>query len=125
MALDGLVAHFLIGGIGEGHGRRHGDGVAGMDAHGVEVFDRTDDDDVVVGVAEQFEFELFPAEHGFFYQHLVGGRKVEAAAQGFVEFFFLVDKAAAGAAQGVGGADDEGKPIFCAASLPSRNELAM
>lgn len=44
---DGGVAHFLVFAVGQRHLRGDGDGVAGVDAHGVEVFDGADDDDVV------------------------------------------------------------------------------
>ena len=49
--------------------RQHGRdaiGVAGMHAHGVHVFDEADGDQLVLGVAHDFQFQLLPAEHGFF-----------------------------------------------------------
>jgi hypothetical protein len=42
------VAHDLVLAVGERLRRRHGDRVAGVHAHGVEVLDRADDDHVVV-----------------------------------------------------------------------------
>ena len=70
---DGGVAHALVLAIGERLRGRDSDGVAGVDAHGVEVFDGADDDYVVVEVADDFELVLFPAEHGLFEQALVDG----------------------------------------------------
>ena len=104
--MDGLVSHALIGRIREGHGRCHRDAVASMDAHGVEVFDGADDGDVVGAVAQQLQFEFFPAQHGFFHQHFVGRRHVEPPAQGGIKFVFFVDEAASRAAQGVRRADN-------------------
>ena len=83
-----------------------------MDTHGVEVFDHANDDDVIVGVAQQFQFVLFPAQHGFFHQHLVGRGSGQAAAQGCVKFFLLVYEAPTGAAQRIGRADNQGKTNF-------------
>ena len=54
--------------------RCHGDGVAGMHAHGVQVFDGTDDDAVVRLVAHHFHLVLFPAQQRLFNQQLIGGR---------------------------------------------------
>ncbi len=59
---NGLVSHALIGRIRQRHGRRHGDAVAGVDAHRVKVFHHADDDHVVCRVAQQFQFVLLPAQ---------------------------------------------------------------
>ncbi len=68
---DADVAHVLVLAVGERHGRRDGDRVAGVHAHRVDVLDRADHDDVVVAVAHQLELELLPAEHRLLDQHLV------------------------------------------------------
>ncbi len=52
---------------------------------------------------------FFPAEHGFFDQHFVGGRGVEAAGDDLLEFLAVIGDAAAGAAEGEAGADDRGQ----------------
>src|SRR5208283_1550132 len=75
------IAHHLILAIGERLRRGDGDGVSGVHAHGIEVFNRADDDDVVFGVAHHLEFVLFPAEDGFFDQALMHGREIEAAGE--------------------------------------------
>ena len=71
---DRGVAHDLVFLVGERQRRRHRDRVAGMHAHRIDVFDRADDDAIVVLVANDFHLVLFPAEHGFLDQHfgLVG-----------------------------------------------------
>ena len=58
---EGVVAHGLVLDVGQRLGRRHGDGVAGVHAHGVEVLDGADDDAVVRRVAHHLELELLPA----------------------------------------------------------------
>ncbi len=96
---DGGIAHGLVFAVGERLRRGDGDGVAGVHAHGIEVLDRADDDDVVFEVAHHLEFVLFPAEHRFFDQRFVDGREIEAAGEDFHQLFAVVGDAAAGAAQ--------------------------
>ena len=96
---DGGVAHGLVFAIGERLRRSDGDGVAGVRAHGIEVLDGADDDDVVGQVAHQLQLVFLPAEHGFFEQDFVYGREIEAARQQFQQLFAVVGDAAAGAAE--------------------------
>ena len=56
------VTHDLVLFVGQGLGGRHGDGVTGVDAHGIEVFDGADDDAVVVFITHHFHLVLFPAD---------------------------------------------------------------
>ena len=65
-------AHALILQVGEGLRRRHGDGVAGMHTHGVEVLDGAHDDAVAGVVTHDLHLILFPALDGLLNQHLVG-----------------------------------------------------
>ena len=80
-----------------------------MDAHRVEVFDRTNHHAVVRPVAHDLHLELFPAEQRFFDENFGDRRQVEPALGHFVEFLAVVSNAAAGATQREGGADDERK----------------
>ena len=96
---DGGIAHGLIFAIGKRLRRSHRDGVASVRAHGIEIFDGADDDDVVGQIAHQLQFIFFPAEHGFFQQHFVNRREIEAARQQFQQLFAVVGNAAAGAAE--------------------------
>ena len=41
-----------------------------MDAHRIHVFDETDGDQLVFGVADDLQLQLLPAEHRFFDQDL-------------------------------------------------------
>ena len=61
---EGGVAHLLVLDVGQRLGRRHGDGVAGVHAHRVEVLDRADDDAVVGPVAHHLQLELLPPGDG-------------------------------------------------------------
>ncbi len=77
-----------------------------MDAHRVEVFDRADDDAVVLVVAHDLHLELFPADHRFFDQQFMGRRRIQSALADGDELFLVVGDAAAGAAQRERGPDD-------------------
>ena len=61
--------------VGQRLGRRDGDGVAGMDAHRVEVLDGADDDDVVRLVAHHLQFVLLPADERLLDEDLAIGRE--------------------------------------------------
>ena len=83
--LDGLGAHALVCAVAECHRRCHGDAVAGVDAHRIEVLDGADDGDVVVLVAQQFQFVLLPAEQRLVDHHLVDGADLQTVLQQLVE----------------------------------------
>lgn len=103
---DRGIAQALIFLVGERLRRRHGDRVAGVHAHRVEVFDRTHDDAVVRGIAHNFHLEFLPAQHRFFHQHFGGRRQFQAAANDVDQLFAVVCNAATAAAKREAGADD-------------------
>src|SRR5205814_105869 len=76
---DAEVTHPLVLPVGERHRRRHGDGIAGVHAHRVDVLDGADHDHVVPPVAHEFELVLLPAEHALLDEHLVHGGRGEPA----------------------------------------------
>ena len=45
---------------------RDGDTVARVHAHGVQVFDGTDDYDIIMEIPHYLQFIFFPADNGFF-----------------------------------------------------------
>ena len=92
--------HALILKVGERLRRRHGDGVAGMHAHGVEILDGAHDDAVAGVITHDLHLILFPALDGLLDQHLVGGRELQALAHDGDELLVGVSDAAAGAAEG-------------------------
>ena len=106
---DGGVAHDLIFAVGQGLRRRHGDRIAGVHAHRIDVFDRADDDDVVLLVAHHFQLELLPADHRLLDQDLVGQGELQPLPDDPFELRRRARHAAAGAAQGEAGAHDAGK----------------
>ena len=79
-----------------------------MHAHRVEIFDRTDDDAVVGGVAHHFHFVFLPTQHRFLDQHFGGRRQIKTALGDFQEFFAVVGDSAAAAAKREARPDDGG-----------------
>ena len=106
---QGGVAQGLVFAVGQGLGRGHGDGIAGVDPHGVEVLDGTDDDHVVLFVAHDLELVLLPAQEAALEHDLGIEAQVEAADAEFGELLLVVGHAAAGAAEGEARAHDDGK----------------
>jgi len=49
--------------IGKRLRRRYSDGIAGVHAHRIEIFNRADDNDVVSKVAHHFELKFFPTQN--------------------------------------------------------------
>ena len=103
---DAGVAHPLVLFVGQRLGRGHGDGIARMHAHRIEVLDAADDHDIVIQVAHHLHLVLFPAQHGFLDQHLRDGGLIQARAHQGVEFAGIVGDRGAGAAQGKAGTHD-------------------
>ena len=66
-------AHALIIRIGQGQYWGHRDGIAGMDSHGIEILNATNDFDVVIEIPNDFEFKFFPSEDAFFDENLTDG----------------------------------------------------
>ena len=118
------VAHHLIFAIGQRLRRRDRDRIAGVHAHGIEIFDGADDDGVVGQIAHHLQLEFLPAEHAFFDQHFMHRRKIQAAFENLLQILAVVGDAAAGAAHREAGpqnhrvADARGElqPVFDASS---------
>ena len=106
--LQGCAAQHLILFVCQRDGGSDDDGVARVDADGVEVFHRADGDDVAVAVAQHLELDLFPAVDVLFHQHLGDGREHEAVVRDGAQLLFVIGDAAARAAQREGGADNDG-----------------
>src|SRR5699024_4614093 len=79
----------------------------GVHAHGVDVLDGGDGDDVVLGVTDELKLELLPAEDGLLDED-VGLRGGGQAATGdALEVLLVVRQAGAQATHGEGRADDD------------------
>ena len=123
--------HALILKVGERLRRRHSDGVAGVNAHGVEVLDGAHDDAVAGVVAHDLHLVLFPALDGLLNQHLVCGRELQALAHDRDELLVGVRDAAAGAAEskaraqhaGVAHALGDGLGVFHAVGIARARDL--
>ena len=67
------ITHDLVFLVRQRHGRRNGNTVAGVNTHGIEIFDGTDDDDIVFEVPHDLQFEFLPADDRAFHQDFVDG----------------------------------------------------
>ena len=105
--LQGVITHGLVSAVIEALDRSHRDGVTGMHAHGVQVFDGADDNGVALLVAHDFHFEFFPAEERFFDKDFVVERGVKAAVDDGFKFFGVVGDTATGTTEGKARADDQ------------------
>ena len=79
-----------------------------MNPDGVKVFHGTDGEHVARAVAQNFEFDLFPAADVFFYEHLCDGREHQTVVGNQAQLLFVMRHAAARAAERVGRAHDDG-----------------
>ncbi len=84
-------------------------GIAGMHAHGVDIFDKADGDFLAFGVPHDFEFELFPSFYGFFDENLSDKAGGKPAAHDDPEFLKIINQAAAGSAHGICGTNHAGQ----------------
>ena len=100
-------AQHLVLLVGQRLAGRDDDAVAGVHAHRVEVLHVADGDAVVGAVAHHLVLDLFPAEQAALQQHLVDGAGGQPAADDLLQLLRCEGDAAAGAAERVGGADDE------------------
>ena len=104
---NACVAHALVFDVREGLHRGHGDGIASVHAHGIEVFDGADNDDVVVLVAHDLHLHFLPAYDALF-DHDFGNRACGQALLGHdLEVLEVVGYAAACAAKREGRAHNE------------------
>ena len=61
-----------------------------MNAHRIEILNRTDNGDVVVAIAQKFQLVLLPAHHRLVNHDLVDGAQVQAPGQGLIEISWVV-----------------------------------
>ena len=100
----------MVFAVGECLRRCDDDTLAGVDAEGVEVLHVADGDAVVVGVADDFVLDLFPAFEALLDEDLVG--VAERVLGSLYELLAVLAEARAHAAEGVGGSDDDGEADF-------------
>ena len=95
--------------VGQGLAGRHHDGVAGMDAHRVDVLHAADGDDVASAVPHDFKFDFLPACDTAFDQNFMDTGQLQTTVADLPQHELVIGDAAAGAAQGIGGTDDDGQ----------------
>ena len=101
------VPHHLPFLVSQRLDRGNGDRVAGVDAHRIEILNRTDDDAIVVLVPHHLGLEFLPANQRFFDEDLADGRRFESALRQQVELFAVVGDAASRSAERVRGANND------------------
>ena len=111
-AANRRVAHSLVFFVSQRLGGCDGDAVAGVNAHRIKVLDRANDHDVVVAIAHDFQFELFPAFDVFFHQNLAVRTHFQTVGRDCFKFGAVVGLAAARAAQREAGADNARQTDF-------------
>ena len=102
-----IVAHPLVLLVRQRLRRRHGNRIPRVYSHRVEVFDRTDDHDVVFDVAHHFQLEFLPADDRFLEEHLMDRARFKSMRQRIIEFLRRARDAAAGPAESERGTDDD------------------
>ena len=113
----GHVSQLLVLAISEGLGGSHGDGVAGVDSHWVEVFYRADDHDIVIQVAHDLELEFFPAQNRFLDQQLMDWRKLETPVDNLTKLLQIEGYSSPRSAQRVGRPNHRRQTDFLEQSL--------
>ena len=96
---DGRVPHRLVFLVAQCLRRRHGDTVAGVHTHGVDVLYRTDNDHVVGEIPHHLQLVFLPPENRLLDQHLLMWTGLQAARHEFLEFAAVVGHAASGTAE--------------------------
>ena len=103
-----MIAQPLVFAVGEGLGRGHGDRIARVHPHRIEVFNAAHDHHVVGGVAHHLKLKLLPAQQRLFHQDLADRTGFQAALADRPEFLRVVGDATAAAPQGESGSNDAG-----------------
>ena len=101
---QGAVPQHVVFLVGQGLGGADYNGVAGVDAHRVDVLHVADGDGGVVCVPHHLVFDLLVALDALFNQHLMDGGQGQGVFHQLLKLLLVVGEAAAGAAQGEGGA---------------------
>ena len=106
--LDGGVVQHLLVFLAQGHDGSDNAGVTGMHADGINVLHAADGDGMVVGVTHDLELDFLVALDGLLDQNLMHGRQIEGIDADLHQLLIVVSKAATGAAQGKGRAQNNG-----------------
>ena len=67
-----------------------------MDTQRINIFDKAYCDHISFRIADNFQFQFFPAENGFFHQNLTDQRSLQATGTNGFQFFYVINQTAAG-----------------------------
>ena len=107
---DRRVAHLLVLDVGECLLRRHGDRVAGVHTHRVDVLDRADDHAVVGAVAHHLELVLLPSRDRLLDEDLADRARRQPIGGHPLELVGVGGDAGAASTEDVRGTDDHWQP---------------
>ncbi len=96
----------------DGQHRCGTEGVAGVDAHGVDVFNEADGDHIAFGVPDHFQLQFLPAQNGLFHQDLAHDTGLKPSGTNRLQLFSVIYQAAAFAAHGIRRTKDYRIPQF-------------
>ena len=92
----------------QGHDGRHNDTVTGVDAYGINIFHAADGDGMAGRVPHNLKLDFLVPLDRLFHQNLMDRGELEGVQANLSQLLLAVGKAAAGAAQGKGGAQNNG-----------------
>src|SRR5690606_41779448 len=67
----GHIPHFLISGVRKCHCWSNGDRIPGMNTHGIHVLNGTNNDHIVIGIPQEFQFVFLPSQNSLIDQYLM------------------------------------------------------
>ena len=108
--VDRCIPHGLIFSIRERLGGRHGDAVARMNTHGVEVLNGANNDHVILEIPHHLQLIFLPAQQGFFHDDFADHTGFKPCAGKSFHLLPVVSHATAHTAQGEARPDYEGVP---------------
>ena len=101
------VTHMLILFVGQRQCGRHGDTVSRVHTHRIEIFDRTDNDTVILFIADNLHLVLFPPKQRLFDQNLVDRTCLQPLLRQFPELVDVVRDTASAAGKCKRSANDQ------------------
>ena len=97
-----LLLHALLTFLGNGQHRRRTEGITCVHAQRIDVLDKADSDHVAFHIADNLKLQLFPAKNRLFHQHLSHKTGLQSSCHDCLQFFFIINQTAAGAAHSIG-----------------------
>ena len=92
--------------FGNGQHRGSTEGISGMHAQRVDVFNEAHSNNIIIRVTDHFQLQFLPAENGFFYQNLSHQARLQSPGADRLQFFLIIYEAASGSAHRIGRAQN-------------------